>query len=173
MKFATITLFLAGLAIAMPSPQPQAASPISDAISAKIESYLADKIRSIDSAQVAEQAMAELQPAIAKALVDYAGTIKKAQWNVVEAAQRAALEKRDPQATTVAATGGPMAAASAELRKVSEDVGVSIGTMIGRLFILLLGLSSPCTFFPLPYASYVHFSFFFICLPSLFLPHTN
>lgn len=130
MKFATITLFLAGLAAALPTAQSN--SPISDAIAAKVENYLAEKIRTIDPKVVADQAMADLQPAIAKALVDYASTIKKAQLNVVAAAQKAALEKRDPQAAASASVGGPMAAVSAELKKVSEDVGVTIGTMIGK-----------------------------------------
>jgi hypothetical protein len=130
MKFATITLFLAGLAVAIPTAQ--SPSPISDAIAAQMENYLAEKIRSIDPAIIAQQAVADLQPAIAKALSDYAGKIKIAQLNLVAAAQRAALERRDPQGAPPKSAAGPMAAASVQLRKVSEDVGVSIGTMIGK-----------------------------------------
>src|ERR1700712_1935334 len=154
MKFATITLFLAGLAAAIPIAQ--SSSPISDAIAAKMENYLAEKIRSIDPASVADQAMKDLQPAITKALNDYAGRIKIAQRNVIVAAQRAAIEKRDPQATS-ASLAGPMAAASAELKKVSEDVGISIGTMVGKSIVcrpslILLSLR--------PLFSYNLFAFF-------------
>jgi hypothetical protein len=139
MKIATICLFLFGLTAAHPSLSVNkdlatldATSPITDAIAAKVENYLAEKIRSIDPQAVADQAIADLGPAITRALSDYSNKIKTAQFNVVVAAQRAALQKRDPQATAGASVGGPMAAASAELKKVSEDVGVSIGTMIGK-----------------------------------------
>lgn len=131
MKFATITLFLLGLVTAIPTPAPapqsQLSATISDAIAVKVENALAEKIRTIDAQSVADQAMADLGPAISAALGQYAGTIKKAQLNVAVAAQRAVIAKRDGPG------GGasPMAAAATELKKVAEDVGVSIGTMIG------------------------------------------
>jgi hypothetical protein len=165
MKFATITLFLAGLAVAIPVAQ--SPSPISGAIAAKMENYLAEKIRSIDPASIADQAMKDLQPAIAKALNDYAGKIKIAQRDVIVAAQRAAIEKRDPQAAS-ASLAGPMAAASEQLKKVSEDVGITIGTMIGKSLAHLLSQTNP--HISLPYALlFVHTPFHIVEILS---PHT-
>ncbi|TID13817.1 hypothetical protein E2P81_ATG01747 [Venturia nashicola] len=127
MKLTTIALLLVSLVSAVPAPEIQAADSLSDSIALKVETVLAEHIRNIDAQAVADRAIADLTPAIAAALGQYAGTIKKAQMNVVIAAQRAAIEKRDGGG----GGAGSMTAAATELRKVAEDVGVSVGTMIG------------------------------------------
>ncbi|QDS76237.1 hypothetical protein FKW77_000438 [Venturia effusa] len=129
MKFIMSTFFLVGLVASIPSPSPdvQTAESITDSIALKVETVLAEHIRNIDAQSVADKAIADLTPAITAALSQYAGTIKKAQMNVVVAAQRAAIEKRDGGG----GGAGAMAAAASELKKVAEDVGVGIGAMIG------------------------------------------
>lgn len=140
MKFTTLSFFLIGLVAAIPTPAPapevQEAASISDSIALKVETVLAEHIRNIDAQSVADQAVADLAPAIAAALGQHSGTIRTAQMNVFVAAQRLAIEKRDG----TGGGGGSMAAAATELRKVSETVGVSIGTMIGMLIALTLSL---------------------------------
>lgn len=162
MKFTTITLFLVGLVAAVPSPVPevQTADSFSDSIALKVETVLAEHIRNIDAQSVADQAIADLAPAIAAALGQYAGTIQKAQMNVVVAAQRVAIEKRDGGG----GGAGSMATAAIELRKVAEDVGVSIGTMIGmwtvwdQFLLMLIANQEPRLEVPLerPLATSLH-----------------